>query len=204
MSQGDRKKIGIDRMQPILVDAEGKVWSATPPFFWMRPRQAEGNIVDYAVSNLGFIHIWPVDGSSIVVSLRPDLVRPKTMAGAFYAMADLRPVRVFISSTTTTKQRWELFNSLDRALNRIDRLVAAARRSSIGNQILRVWETLTANDYAHFRLASRGAAIARRRSHSQRAAEAPPPRRGKAAIWASDLAAAFLTRLDAVSSLSFA
>ena len=150
----DRKKIGIDRMQPILVDAEGKVWSATPPFFWMRPRQAEGNILDYAVSNLGFIHIWPVDGSSIIVSLRPDLVRRKTMAAAFYAVADLRPVRVFISATTTTKQRWELFNSLDHALTRIDRLVAAARRSPVGNQLLRVWENLTANDNAQLQLAS--------------------------------------------------
>jgi hypothetical protein len=154
MSRADRKKIVIDRMQPMLVDAEGKVWSATPPFFWMRPRQAEANIVDYAVSNLGFIHIWPVDGSSIIVSLRPDLVRRKTMAAAFYAVADLRPVRVFISATTTTKQRWELFNSLDRALNRIDRLVTAARRSSIGNQLLRIWENLGANDNAHLRRAA--------------------------------------------------
>jgi hypothetical protein len=140
MSHADRKKIGIDGTQPILVDAEGQIWSATPPFFWMRPRQAEGNIVDYAVANLGFIHIWPVEGSSIVVSLRPDLVHPKTMAAAFYAMADLRPVRVFISATITTRQRWELFNSLDRALNRIDRLVAG--------------EILAANDNAPPRLAS--------------------------------------------------
>lgn len=154
MSYADRKKIGIDGMQPILVDAEGQVWSATPPFFWMRPRQSDGNIVDYAVSNLGFIHIWPVEGSSIVVSLRPDLVRPKTMAAAFYAMADLRPVRVFISATTTTKPRWELFNSLDRALNRIDRLATAARRSPIGTQLLRVRENLAANDNAPPRLAS--------------------------------------------------
>jgi len=154
MSHADRKKIGIDGMQPILVDAEGQVWSATPPLFWMRPRPPVGNSVDYAVSNLGFIHIWPIDGSSIVISLRPDLVRPKTMAAAFYAMADMRPVRVFISATTTTKQRWERFNSLDRALNRIDRLVAAARRSSIGNQLLRLWENLAANDNAHPRLAS--------------------------------------------------
>ncbi len=154
MSHSGRKKIGIERMQPILVDAEGKVWSATPPVFWMRPQRAEGNIVDYAVATLGFVHIWPIDGSSIVVSLRPDLVRPKTMAAAFYAMADLRPVRVFISATTTTKPRWELFDRLDRALNRIDRLVTAARRSSIGTQLLRVQENLAANDNVPPRRAS--------------------------------------------------
>ena len=101
-------------------------------------------MVDYAVSTLGFIHIWSVDGSSIVVTLRPDLVHPKTMAAAFYAIADLQPVRVFISVTNTAKQRWELFNSVDRALNRLDRLVRTARNSSIGTQLLRVWEILSA------------------------------------------------------------
>jgi hypothetical protein len=140
MSRADRKRIGIQCMQPMLVDAEGQVWPVTSPFFWMRPRQPDGNIVDYAVSNLGFIHIWAVEGSSIVVSLRPDLVHPKTMTAAFYAIADLRPVRVFISATNTAKQRWELFNSLDRALNRIDRLVTG--------------ENLAANDNAPPRLAS--------------------------------------------------
>src|SRR5713226_9142062 len=142
MNRPVRQKIGINRMRPVLVDAEGQLWSVTSPFFFMRPRQPDGNIVDYAVSKLGFIHIWSVDGSSIVVTLRPDLVRPKTMVAAFYAIADLRPVRVFISATNTTKQGWERFNSLDRALSRIDRLVTAARRSSIGTHLWRVWGNL--------------------------------------------------------------
>jgi len=124
MNRPVRQKIGINRMRPVLVDAEGQLWSVTSPFFFVRPRQPDGNIVDYAVSQLGFIHIWSVDGSSIVVALRPDLVHPKTMAAAFYAIADLRPVRVFVSVSNTAKQRWELFNSVDRALNRIDRLVS--------------------------------------------------------------------------------
>src|SRR6266481_4043663 len=120
MNRPERKKIGIDRMRPVLVDAEGQLWSVTSPFFFMRPRQPDGNIVDYAVSTLGFIHIWSVDGSSIVVTLRPDLVHPKTMIAAFYAIADLGPVRVFISATNAATQRWELFNSVNRALDRID------------------------------------------------------------------------------------
>ena len=62
MNRPDREKIRIDRMQPVLVDAEGQVWSVTSPYFFMRPRQPDGNIVDYAVSQLGFIHIWSVDG----------------------------------------------------------------------------------------------------------------------------------------------
>lgn len=69
MSRADRRRIGIHHMQPVLVDAEGQVWSVTSPFFWMRPRQPDGNLVNYAVSKLGFIHIWPVDDLSIVVSL---------------------------------------------------------------------------------------------------------------------------------------
>jgi hypothetical protein len=156
-------------MEPVLVDAEGQIWPVTSPFFWMRPRQPDGNRVDYAVSQLGFIHIWWVDGSSIVVTLRPDLVYPKTMAAAFYAIADLRPVRVFICAASTANQRWELFDSVDRALSRIERLVIAARNSSIGARLMRVWGNLGA-----IKDAPRG------------------------------LAAPFLTRLDAVSSLSFA
>src|SRR6266478_7224091 len=122
MNRPERQKIGIDRMRPVLVDAEGQLWSVTSPFFFMRPRQPDGNIVDFAVSKLGFIHIWSVDGSSIVVTLRPELVHPKTMIAAFYAIADLRPVRVFISATNSATQRWELFNSVDRALSSIERL----------------------------------------------------------------------------------
>src|SRR5258707_15034903 len=108
MSRPYSKKIGIDRMQPVLVDADGQVWSVTSPFFFMRPRQPDGNIVDFAVSQLGFIHIWSVDGSSIVVALRPDLVHPKTMVAAFYALADLKPVRGFISASNTANQREDL------------------------------------------------------------------------------------------------
>ncbi len=214
MRAPDRKKIAIYRMRPVLVDAEGEVWSVTSPFFFARPRQRDGNIVDYAVSQLGFIHIWSVDGSSIVVALRPDLVHPKTMAAAFYAIADLQPVRVFISVTNTGKQRWELFNSVDRALNRLDRLVRTARNSSIGTQLLRVWGDLISDDNAGRRHASR--LLHRHASpmsrHTAEKVTLPPgltrhripPRRGKAAMLARGFAAPFLTRLVAVSSLSFA
>jgi hypothetical protein len=148
MNRADRRRNGIDRMQPVLVDDEGQIWPVNSPFFWTRPRQPDGNIVDYAVSKLGFIHIWSVDGSSIVVALRPDLVHPKTMAAAFYAIADLQPIRVFISATNTAKQQWELFTTVNRALNRIERLVTAARNSSIGTQLLRVWGNLRVTDNA--------------------------------------------------------
>src|SRR5712691_2437050 len=155
MNRPVRQKIGINRMRPVLVDAEGQLWSVTSPFFFVRPRQPDGNIVDYAVSQLGFIHIWSVDGSSIVVALRPDLVHPKTMVAAFYTIDDLKPVRVFLSASNMAKQRWELFNSVDRALSRIDRLVAAARRPAIRTQLSRVWGHLKANDIAGRRQALR-------------------------------------------------
>lgn len=129
LSEAERKTTGRPPMQPVLVDAEGRIWSVASPFLWMRPQPPAGNMIGYAVSRLGFIYIWPVDDSSIVVSLRPDLVHPKTMISAFYAIADRRPVRVFISASSTTKQRWELFKSVRCALQRIDRLVTAARRS---------------------------------------------------------------------------
>jgi hypothetical protein len=214
MSQADRKTTAEQRMQPVLIDAEGQIWPVTSPFFWVQPRRPDGNIIDYAVSRLGFINIWPIDGSSIVVSLRPDLVHPKTMTAAFYAMADLQPVRVFISATNRPRQGWELFMSLERALKRIDRLVSAARRSSIGTRLMRAWENLGVSDSAPFRHASRLldlCDLARRRGDAARLISRPArpqrrtsPRCGKAAMSTSALlAAGFLTRLDVLSSLSF-
>ena len=177
----DRKTSGIDQMQPVLVDSEGQIWSVTSRFFWVRPPQPDGNIVDYAVSNLGFIHIWPVDGFSVVVALRPDRVHPKAMAAAFYAIADLRPVRVFIAATNTTRQRWELFRSIDRALNRIEQLVTAARNSAIGTQLLRIWE-LSGEAIGQVAGCCRSAAFPRsclgvRRSDCRRRVEAGPATR---------------------------
>jgi hypothetical protein len=212
MSHADRKSSGIDRMQPVLVDSEGQIWSVTSRFFWVRPPQPDGNIVDYAVSNLGFIHIWPVDGLSVVVALRPDRVDPKTMAAAFYAIADLRPVRVFIAATNTTKQGWELFKSVDRALNRIEQLVTAVRHSGIETQLLRIWGTLRPSDQARRRDAPRSVAFPRTYKAARRwcggrvaAGERRQAlrRRAKEAMLASSFAAPFLTRLVAVSSLSF-
>lgn len=180
----------------------------------MRPRQPDGSIIDYAVSNLGFIHIWSVDGSSIVVSLRPGLVHPKTMVAAFYEIADLKPVRVFISTTNTTQQGWEVFNSLGRALDRIDRLVTTAWRFSIGKRLSRVWRNLRLNDNTQPRHPlgpSYACKFTRKHGDAETVVSPParalgctPPRRGTAATVASGLTATFLTSLDAVSSLSFA
>ena len=150
MSPEDDTRGGIDRMQPVLVDGEGEIWSVTSRFFWARPPQPDGTIVDYAVSKLGFIHIWPVDGLSVVVALRPDRVHPETMAAAFYVIADLQPVRVFIAATNSTRQGWELFRSVDRALKRIEQLVTAVPNSPIGTRLLRIWETV--RDLARRRL----------------------------------------------------
>jgi len=212
MSHTDRKRSGIDQMQPVLVDTEGQIWLATSPFFWIRPRQPEGNIVDYAVSHLGFIHIWPVDGWSVVVALRPDRVHPKTMAAAFYAIADLQPVRVFIASTNPTRQGWELFKRVDRALNRIEQLVRGAvlrdRNPIVADMGNPQVERKRASERCPRSLAfPRSYEAARRRRGALRAADARRQtalRRGKGAMLASALAASFLTRLVAVSSLSFA
>lgn len=214
MSQLNRKRIEIQRMQPVLVDMEGQVWSVSPPFFWMRPRKPDSNIVDYVVTNLGFIHIWSVDDSSIVVSLRPGLVHPTTMVAAFYEISDLKPVRVFVSTANTTKQGWEVFNSLGRALDWIDRLVSTAWRFSIGARLSRVWGCLRLNDIVRPPHASRllcackftrrygdAGAVA---SPRMRALDCTVRRQGKAATLARGLATAFLTSLGMVSSLSFA
>jgi hypothetical protein len=211
MSQADRKTTASQRMQPVLIDAEGQIWPVTSPFFWVQPRRPDGNIIDYAVSKLGFINIWPIDESSIVVSLHPDLVHPKTMTAAFYAIADLRPVRVFVSATNTRKQRWEVFRSVRCALKRIDRMVTTACRSPLGSKLLRVRVYLMLTDNArpwHVLRLLHARAFTQRRSNAAmlvaRGLGLPCRAAGKAAILASGVAAPFLTRLAAVSSLSSA
>jgi hypothetical protein len=89
-----------------------------------------------------------------------------------------------------------------------------ARRSFIGTQLLRVWENFGAKDHPGCRHASRARYLydlPRRRGGAEEAIS-PPARtlrrtrvpRGKAAMLAGGFAAPFLTRLAAVSSLSFA
>ncbi len=80
--------------------------------------------IDDAVRELGYIHIRQVR-RSIIVALRPQLVRPATMTGAFYAMADLDPARTFVSIGGGDR-KCEIFPGHRLALRWIYRLVAAA------------------------------------------------------------------------------
>ena len=97
----------------VLIDDRGK--------FLIDP---DGDIVGYAVS-LGFIHIRLVD-KYIIVSLRPNLVRSATMAGAFSVIKELRPKTIIIIANGN----WHRVGSVACAINGIDKLVTAANERS--------------------------------------------------------------------------
>ncbi len=113
-------------MQPFLIDEDGETRPVTSPRIMrqLRSLRPECDLVAYAVSELGFIHIRGLR-RSLIVSFRPQLVQPLTMTGAFYAIAELNPERTLICPYATN-QTGELFPGFRLALHRIHRLVAAA------------------------------------------------------------------------------
>ena len=124
------------------------------------------------------------------------------MAAAFYAIADLGPVRVFIAAGNPTRQRWELFENVNRAMSRIERLVTAAQNSPIGTQLLRILRTLGATRDGH-----RGGVGGAQRSCNfvkLTLTREQPLRYRRNTAKASGLATPFWTRLHAVSCLRFA
>jgi hypothetical protein len=98
----------------LLIDDEGKV------------RRPADDIVEHAVNSLGFIHLRTVGRSSVVVSLRPDIVGELTKNSAYYEIADLFPTRVIICPRPTGWGQEEI-HRYPRAILRIGELVAAAQ-----------------------------------------------------------------------------
>jgi hypothetical protein len=112
-------------MQPVLIDEDGE---PRPVTFWKIAYRAgaassEGDIVSAAVSRLGLIHIFPI-GRSLIVSLRPRLVTPKTMVGAFYQIYDSDPERILVDSSEADPP--ELYYGCQSAFRRISWLVSSA------------------------------------------------------------------------------
>jgi len=107
----------------ILIDEEGK---------WL---QSDGNIPEDAVWERGLVHIRRLSRASILVSLRPRLLHPTTMVGAFYAIADLGRIRVFLA--TTTDQEWDEFADYIPAFRRIERLCSRRSELSFAERLLR-------------------------------------------------------------------
>jgi hypothetical protein len=113
---GRRARVGggQERSVELLIDDEGKAW---------RPAD---DIVEHAVCSLGFIHLRTVGRSSVVVSLRLDLVSKLTMASSFYEIAGLFPTRLIVCPKPAVLGREEI-HRYPRAILRIEELVAAAQ-----------------------------------------------------------------------------
>lgn len=120
------------RRQPILIDNLGVTWPAHAPEIIERVRsmQPRSKVFDYTLSHLGYVHILPLDRNEILVSLRPQRVSVLTMAATFYAIRDLAPRRVYISTAMRSRE-WEAFDDVSRAIDRIDALVTGAPNAKL-------------------------------------------------------------------------
>lgn len=78
----------------------------------------------YAVRNLGFVRVRD-RGPSVHISLRPALVRPPSLAGLFYHLAEATPDRVLLSYFQRD-WRHEVIRSIHEAILRLEDLVYAA------------------------------------------------------------------------------
>jgi hypothetical protein len=98
----------------VLIDDRGKILVGP-----------DDNIIGYALS-LGFIMIRTMDEETITVWLIPNLVRPKTMAAAFFEMATFRPQIVYLRANN----KWEHIFTTGAALRRIEQLITAASEAA--------------------------------------------------------------------------
>jgi hypothetical protein len=84
--------------QAVLIDDQGEVWPATSREIAGQVQSAQPHaieIVDAALSKLGFVHVCQAGGTAIV-SLCPDRTHPLAMYGAFDVIARLGPSRTVV------------------------------------------------------------------------------------------------------------
>lgn len=102
-----------------LIDDRGVRWPSN-----MHPIACWGTACDpvgFAVSDLGFIHVRPLNGA-MTVSFNPSRVGRPTMIGAFYLIAGERPKRIALSYGSKCPNL-EILGTVGEALRRIEKLV---------------------------------------------------------------------------------
>jgi hypothetical protein len=102
-----------------LIDNSGIVWrrAAHPITQW----DAACDPVEFAVLDLGFIHLRPLN-SGLTVSFNPSRVGRKTMISAFYVIAGEQPRRIALSCGGKCPDL-EIFGTLAKAFRRIEELI---------------------------------------------------------------------------------
>lgn len=107
----------------LLIDRDGRSRQA--------PREA--SLIADAVLKRGLIYIRSIE-CPVVIWLEPHLVNPKTLAGAFYAIADMRPPRVIVrAGAGAGVEVWHESGDMHHALVRIEQLITRAHHQAASN-----------------------------------------------------------------------
>lgn len=103
-----------------LIDNSGIVWrkASHPITEW----DAACDPVGYAVSDLGFIHLRPLNNNGVTVRFNPSRVGRKTMISTFYLIAGEQPRRIALSFGGKCPDL-EIFGTLAEAFRRIEELI---------------------------------------------------------------------------------
>jgi len=118
----------------VIFDDNGEALPAHPTYLARRLDwvTATGDLIDYAVQRLGFVHVAPVR-DALLVKFEPSTVHHLAVFAAFYEIAGHEPKRLILGSPGKpgTPDRYEIFNNFVEGLKRVE---AALQRSqtSIG------------------------------------------------------------------------
>jgi len=116
------------------IDEEGL--SRADHELWEHPRAAQAapdvDLGSFGVKNWGWVELR-AGGTGLEVRLRPAVVSPAALAGAFYQMMDLRPGRCVLSLFDRT-WRHQVFGSFAQLRNAIETLVAGTKSKYIGRR----------------------------------------------------------------------
>ena len=106
----------------VVSDEKGESWPVDAP----RLRAVlicphpDVDIIAYAVRNLGYV-LLRQQGRAVRAELRPELVRPATLIGLYYALLDLKPDQILLSRLAETGSTHELFHDLSTFVATLER-----------------------------------------------------------------------------------
>jgi hypothetical protein len=97
----------------IVIDEDGEPWPVDSPALARRLgyRDARLGLADFAVSELGFVHIRPIE-NGVRVTLRPGAFNAVTLAGTLQALNDMGPRRILLVVGSGDDRLVELFTSI--------------------------------------------------------------------------------------------
>lgn len=106
----------------LVIDDKGESWPLDAP----RLRsvlicpQPDVDVIAYAVRNLGYV-LLRQQGRMVRAEMRPELVRPATLIGLYYALLDLQPDQILLSRLVETGSTHELFHDLSEFVATVER-----------------------------------------------------------------------------------